>query len=576
MNAINTGVDNSQVFLDPNKLQENKNEIIKQLLAYIIKNPEKYSEFPSINKVLENEDYVLYFYIKNGVQNGITIDKNVLEISLQHNASRWLDRRSILFKDAKSRIDNNYIQSRIENQLVTDNDFKEGFTAIVLDRYNQLLDTYVEIDFESDIVKDLIVKLIESDMGEDLIRECIELLNKDKRYKGIVYDSNSVIPYIRTRLNELDIELGISSKFDNYLEYIQDRYIDNITRQTQCFNWNLGKLVKMPNVYKGYMVSLIGQEKAGKTRFVAGEMVYPTLLQGRNVLFYSSEMEETQMISILVSKHIYNKEKLKISSQQIDVCIGVEGALEKYGITIEEYDKQLEMYSKLMRKDIAINEYKHIIDEDIFKRLYNMRETIEEYKKLTGAKKEIIKMYMFDLINNESIGNIHVLTFDEGIFNVDDMISKTRELIKKYDISLVVYDHAGYAYSNTQATKTEIMTRLYQDAKNIAKSKDNPVTFVVVNHIKTTTSESIGKSGYKEGVVISAHNTSEAKKSADIEIALYRTAELDREGAINLQVLAVRNGSFDKDPIALFTDYMVSDYVIMGGTKDRYETILEK
>lgn len=576
MNAINTGVDNSQVFLDPNKLQENKNEIIKQLLAYIIKNPEKYSEFPSINKVLENEDYVLYFYIKNGVQNGITIDKNVLEISLQHNASRWLDRRSILFKDAKSRIDNNYIQSRIENQLVTDNDFKEGFTAIVLDRYNQLLDTYVEIDFESDIVKDLIVKLIESDMGEDLIRECIELLNKDKRYKGIVYDSNSVIPYIRTRLNELDIELGISSKFDNYLEYIQDRYIDNITRQTQCFNWNLGKLVKMPNVYKGYMVSLIGQEKAGKTRFVAGEMVYPTLLQGRNVLFYSSEMEETQMISILVSKHIYNKEKLKISSQQIDVCIGVEGALEKYGITIEEYDKQLEMYSKLMRKDITINEYKHIIDEDIFKRLYNMRETIEEYKKLTGAKKEIIKMYMFDLINNESIGNIHVLTFDEGIFNVDDMIPKTRELIKKYDISLVVYDHAGYAYSNTQATKTEIMTRLYQDAKNIAKSKDNPVTFVVVNHIKTTTSESIGKSGYKEGVVISAHNTSEAKKSADIEIALYRTAELDREGAINLQVLAVRNGSFDKDPIALFTDYMVSDYVIMGGTKDRYETILEK
>ena len=576
MNAINTTVDNSQVFLDPNKLQENKNEIIKQLLAYIIKNPEKYSEFPSINKVLENEDYVLYFYIKNGVQNGITIDKNVLEISLQHNASRWLDRRSILFKDAKSRIDNNYIQSRIENQLVTDNDFKEGFTAIVLDRYNQLLDTYVEIDFESDIVKDLIVKLIESDMGEDLIRECIELLNKDKRYKGIVYDSNSVIPYIRTRLNELDIELGISSKFDNYLEYIQDRYIDNITRQTQCFNWNLGKLVKMPNVYKGYMVSLIGQEKAGKTRFVAGEMVYPTLLQGRNVLFYSSEMEETQMISILVSKHIYNKEKLKISSQQIDVCIGVEGALEKYGITIEEYDKQLEMYSKLMRKDITINEYKHIIDEDIFKRLYNMRETIEEYKKLTGAKKEIIKMYMFDLINNESIGNIHVLTFDEGIFNVDDMIPKTRELIKKYDISLVVYDHAGYAYSNTQATKTEIMTRLYQDAKNIAKSKDNPVTFVVVNHIKTTTSESIGKSGYKEGVVISAHNTSEAKKSADIEIALYRTAELDREGAINLQVLAVRNGSFYKDPIALFTDYMVSDYVIMGGTKDRYETILEK
>lgn len=551
--------------------EEDVSRLTSELLAYLIKNPIDYTKFPSIDKILLNEDYILYFYLVNGIKNGLTLTRETLELALNQNVHHWMNKRSILYKKTKSNMDKDYIQNKVSTNLVAEADYKEAFIAIVLNRFDYLSNLDLKIDFDSEYLMDLIRKMVESELGVELIEEVIDLMKKDKYYKGELYSSTTVLPYLRNRITDMDVQLSSTAKFDDYSSYIQNEFMKDTIRYNRCFKWNLGKNIHLPSVDLGHMVSLLGQEKVGKTKFSLGEMAYPTIVSGENVLLLSSEMSEVQLISILASKHIYNMEGFKVSVSQVESCIGTQQAFDTFGITLEDYEKQKKEYLDVMSGKKEIDNYKNYVDEEDFKILYKMRDKIDEYARLSEAKREVITIYFNDIITNKKLGRSWVLTNEDNIFNIDNMVPTIHSLAKKYNASLVIYDHAGYAYSQTNLSKTEVMTKVYQNAKVIARKKDHPVAFVVINHIETSSSEKLKSSGEKDNTVIRAFNTSEAKKSADIELVLYTTEELQREGAVNLKVLVSREEEASKEPITMVVDYMVNDFTALGSSKDKYK-----
>lgn len=567
---INRMANNHSLDYDLND-KDDVSQLISQLLAYLLKNPIDYTKFPSIEKILVNEDYIIYFYLVNGIKNGLRLTRETLELALNQNVHHWMNKRSILYKKSNSNMDKDYIQSKVSTNLVAEIDYKDAFMAIVLNRFEYLDNLELKIDFDSEYLMDLIKRLVESELGVELIEEVIELMKKDKYYKGELYSSTTVLPYLRNRITEMDVQLSSTAKFDDYSSYIQNEFMKDTIRYNKCFKWNIGKNIHLPTVNLGHMVSLLGQEKVGKTKFSLGEMAYPTIVSGENVLLLSSEMSEVQLISILATKHIYNMEGFKVSVSQVESCIGTQQALETFGITLEDYEKQKKEYLDFMSGKVDIKDYKNYIRNDDFKILYKMRDKIEEYSQLSEAKREIIMIYFNDIISNKKLGRSWVLTNEDNIFNIDNMVPTIHSLAKKYNASLVIYDHAGYAYSQTNLSKTEVMTKVYQNAKVIARKKDHPVAFVVINHIETSSSEKLKSGSGKDNTVIRAFNTSEAKKSADIELVLYTTEELQREGAVNLKVLVSREEEAKKDPITLVVDYMVNDFTAMGSSKDKYK-----
>lgn len=115
------------------------------------------------------------------------------------------------------------------------------------------------------------------------------------------------------------------------------------------------------------------------------------------------------------------------------------------------------------------------------------------------------------------------------------------------------------------------MTLAYQQIKQIAKSDVNPVVTVAINHIDTSSEDKMMTSKSGDLVGARAFNTNESKKSADLEIVLYRTEESKREGMILLQIPFSRWEDAPSGNISLVSDYMVSDFCIPGVIKEPYQ-----
>lgn len=556
--------------------EDSRNNLLTdQLLSYLIKNPKEYTKFSFLDKLLKNEDYIIFFDLKESIKNGIELNREILKMSLEANVTSWKNKNSILFRVAHSTMDKDYIQLKSSQELITDSDFTEAFIDIVLYRFDQLINTEVKLNFESEYLKQMIVQMVEGSVGLELVGEVSDIIKSGKYYKGKYYGSNDIIKYVRGRISDIDIELSDTSKFDDYSTYIMNKYLEVSVLESKCFNWNVGKSITLPTVNKSYLVSVLGQSKIGKTKFVTGEMAYPAIMSGKNVLYLSGEMGDTQMMSIMTSKHIYAKKGFKISSNEVTSCITISNILEQMSVELSEYLGQRERYINMINGILSPSEYKEkfILDEEVFKTLYKMNDLIETYSKLTPAKREIIINYFDDILTNPFIGRIYVLEKEDKVFDVDNMYTTISSLIDKYNADMVVYDHAGLAYSESNKGKVEIMTLCYQIGKDIAKRSKNPVSFIIINHIATDASETISKKGTIDSESLRAHNTSEARKSADLELALYTDGSLEKEGAINLQVTICRNESFTKDPIVFTVDYMVNDFVAMGSTKDEYKVV---
>lgn len=219
--------------------------------------------------------------------------------------------------------------------------------------------------------------------------------------------------------------------------------------------------------------------------------------------------------------------------------------------------------------DIVMSDDKN---SEYYEKLIVYRPYIEDISKLPLEAIEVIILTFNEIVDPDSkIGTPFLLDKDSGVFSISQFMPMIRAEIDAKDIKMVVVDHMGLMEADNNTSKTEVMTLAYQQIKQIAKSDVNPVVTVAINHIDTSSEDKMMTSKSGDLVGARAFNTNESKKSADLEIVLYRTEESKREGMILLQIPFSRWEDAPSGNISLVSDYMVSDFCIPGVIKEPYQ-----
>lgn len=492
----------------------------------------------------KNEDFVLIFYIREMYNRKTTLDRYTLETLITENAPNWLKKNSIAKKEDPENLSKDYLQSRSVDTLLTSEDEENVLIDLVLSRYDDLLQMEPILDEKS--LELALATEYKGSVNRDILNGISSLMANPVRYKDKVYTKSEMVDYLRDKISDEDIALS-SATLDSYQSELDNAYIEALESRSTCFQWNLG-VDTVPTIKKSYMVSVIGFSKVGKTRFVIGEMVYPTLLRGGNVLILSGEMAKTDINSFIVIKHLYIKTGIRLGLENCNYILGISSLLKQKGLT----------FSSIMNNDIpkGMEMYKKIIDK---------------VKVIPEEVIEAVILAASEVKGEKGFGIPYLLTKEDGIFNIKSFMKDTRSFIAEKKIDMLVIDHMGLVEPDYRLSKTETMTQAYQMAKQIAVDKVHPTAVIAINHIDTSTEEKAleGKDA-NIGMTARAFNTNEAKKSADLELVLYRTDASKREGQVMLSIPYSRWESSPTESIPLISDYLVSDFVVPGVEKGEY------
>lgn len=551
--------------------------LITEVLAYLVKNPPEVVNIRKLEFILDNEDYIIFYYLKNLRVDNINLSKSFLEFHLNADAHVWFGesyRTELNGRDEIYRkIEKDYIQSRVEGTLVTTTDFKDALIELVVDRYEELLTMRIPSNFKLDSYKDPINIELKKELGNKIIQEVVGVSSSEDGYwhNGKLYRKDDVFPYLKDRIREIDVtEEQIN---DNYTDGINTAFIEEAKSHIKAFKWNLGKYLQIPELAKGYVLSLIGLPKAGKTTFAIGEIVYPMLVLGRNIAYYSCEMSRTQIYSKLISKHIWVKNSLKVDPNIISSYL----AIFIYKNTYEKDDEYLaKIVAEGRRRDLA-NKGKHLdtepfLPEDEYFKVYQLKSSIETYFRVPGDLANVISENYNELFQSGRYGKLLVVREDNmsdgEAFVVEEMSNFARIIKKKFngELDAIVYDHAGYFKSVTGKNKTAILTEVYQNAKGIAEDKSNPLLVCVVNHMKEASESNMASAR--------AYGTSEAEKSADVGISLFITDVDRRDGLVTMAIPISRHEGAPEEPIKLIADRQVCDFVATSDKKEEYPEII--
>lgn len=521
-------------------------DLLDQVMVSLVHDNEITPVVYKYKDLFKNEDYVLIFYIFNMYSRNTTLDKHILESLITTNAPKWLDKNSIIKKSNKDNLTKDYLQTRTQNVLLTQHDEENILIAIVLDRYDELMNSKPTLDKEQ--VEIGLESEFKSNVNDTIITDLTSLLSNNLKYNNKVYTKTEMFDYLKDKITDIDASMN-TRPTNSYKEDMENAYLDTLSNRIPCFKWNIG-VDTVPVIKKSYMVSVIGFSKVGKTRFVIGEMVYPTLLSGKNVLILSGEMAKTDINSFIIIKHLYMKTGIRLGLDNCNAVLGISALLKKNHLKFDDIKNNIPDSLKEYTK--VINKVRTIPNEVI----------------------ESIIMTSNEVQGDGDFGIPYLLTKDDGIFNIKSFIRDIKSFISEHKIDMVVIDHMGLIEPDYKLSKTETMTQAYQMAKQIAVDKVNPTAVIAINHIDTTTEEkTLAGNNSNVGMTARAFNTNEAKKSADLELVLYRTEQSNREGQVILSVPYSRWESPPNDDIPLISDYLVSDFVVPGIQKGDYSEI---
>lgn len=525
------------------------------ILSAIIQYPSRYSKVYPYRNIFENEDFILFYYIGKCSEMGSKLTRKVLEKNLYANATRWLMRNSLVRKNNPDSFSDAYLESKSMDALLTAGDKENVFCQLVLDRFDEVsLNKVPEDTLES--ILNLAPEMSKQQIGDQLLDGLVKLMSSPQKIDREVYTKSDIIDYAKATIDKYERDFIGTNNTSLYSKEVSNQFITALSSRKQCFNWNLGP-IDMPKVKYSDMVSVLGVSKVGKTRFVMGEMVYPTLLKGQNVLILSGEMSIPDILSFITIKHLYMQHSMKVGLDTCTKVIGISEVVSQLGIGMSD------------AMDIVMSDDKN---SEYYEKLVIYRPYIEDISKLPLEAIEVIILTFNEIVDPESkIGTPFLLDKDSGVFSISQFMPMIRAEIDAKDIKMVVVDHMGLIEADNNTSKTEVMTLAYQQIKQIAKSDVNPVVTVAINHIDTSSEDKMMTSKSGDLVGARAFNTNESKKSADLEIVLYRTEESKREGMILLQIPFSRWEDAPSGNISLVSDYMVSDFCIPGVIKEPYQ-----
>lgn len=531
-------------------------QYIDKVLNYLLTEDGRYyiDSTSFLLETLTNEYYILMYYITEVNKKNIRLTRELLELGLATNKMDWIDPRSKL-TNGNDTLTKEYLQSKTSRRLEFPIDYATTLEQLVLSTYDKItsMDTPTDDEFLN-IVHELrnVASLV---LSSKIVQEVVPLIQGDKKslyLDGWKYEKQDALEYIVNRAQKMLYSLSSSSTTTNRKQKIWHKMARNGIQLVPAIIWNLGKVV-FSNPQPGFILSVIAPPKVGKTRFCVGEITYPALLLGRNVKYYSGEMEEHILRAMLVTKHIKYLLGQKLREATVQKVMVTASR-----IRTGEATKQEILYFEKVPANIK--EYIILAENDLF---YSGKYGILEVTHVGDTSSMDINVIPGEFILEEQ----HVLLKKE--------IERLPEG-EKWD--LVIQDHINHMRSKQGLKDAALLESYIQSAKAVASSNSHKLVYVIVNHLNTEQEKKIEENDSSEGLKLRGHGTNESGKSADIELVMYQTSQDKKDGTIHLQCTADRyvniEETFKTNEFIIKADRAYCDYSFEGsGVKPPYPTV---
>jgi hypothetical protein len=292
-------------------------------------------------------------------------------------------------------------------------------------------------------------------------------------------------------------------------------------------------------------------------------MVYPALKAGRNVDYFSGEMKVKDISALMIVKFLYTEHGIDLSNRKMFRSIGV--ALQiiakmQLGITLSPAE------------NAALNK----MGNDLFSLV------LIAQNELFGVDSKFGKLRVISLTDDAESSKVsQAVTRTQQQFIVENLEHNIMTSIEKRTEEtrpdMIVFDHAGHFSSNGKLTQTECFRQVYSIGHKLAGNKLHPFLSVIINHTATEQGEKAAKSnnGF-DGGNYRAFGTSEAGKSAEVDISLQSTEEQDKDGRVTLVVNVDRWNDqkqlFKTNAFPLTAKKGTCEFTVVGATKATYAT----
>ena len=506
------------------------------MLNYVVKKTSLVETFSFLEETLDPIDYIIYWTAGQAYKYKFNaLSRDFLELLMTKHAQRWINPKSILKERLKGTTSREFIQSKINKMLSNDAEFEGALTALVLDRYDEVLSMEVDEEGLDDLINEQ-KRIAEYRYAEACIMKLADIsIGKEVNIGKMKFNRETLPDAFKHIADELSNNFAQGAGY-SYRQGIIERLATLVKNYDDIVKLNIGKDICSP-LKSGDLWSIIAEKKVGKTKFVLGEVVYSALVNGKNVRVCSGEMSESEVMAAIIVKHIYTTTRQKLDSMNVGAYITYMAAIE-IGATVPP---------------------------SIMKRV----------KKITTEMREIIDTAFHQLVEGEGMGRLQVPTMrDEARIAMegDDFCIKGGKermikLIKKDDLDVIVWDHMGFFHTPDPNSDKLMAEQAYRTCLDIAKNAEKSVGVICINHTVT-------KAKTDDVSTIRAFGTSAAEKDAAVAIALSQTPEEAADGMATLIVQADRYkdvaGDFGGTKFAMYADKMVNDFTIAGTEKKDY------
>lgn len=544
---------------------------VDKILTFLLRNTAYARSMLYMEDILTNEKYILFFYIKAFAERGVEcVSRDSLELALIENAVHWISKTSIYTASSATKLVSTvpveYIASAYTEVFGGETPNSAGAYAkalimLVLRQYDliMLLSPAQSADELRDIIEGFKIMAVRP-IATSIMNKAFHLLSNQgfrPMYLGRTkYTEANILEFLRDNVNEaiarFDGETLMESDEDR-VNSVMQMLSGKTTYADPVFHWNLGADF-LPALLFGWVLFLSAPPKEGKTRFTLGEIVYPALCERRNVTYMSGEMDESAILATLVVKHLYASKGINLGSEK-------------------KFAKVINII--VMASKIACN----IISK-------REREIFDRYPR---AEVELVLTAFRDLFLSGNYGNLNIVSANansEGntgksshkfiIENFEaDLLKDLQTQKPGKQCNLLVIDHAGHFVSNSGLNDVQVFRQVYQTGVRVAKNKIHPIGVVIINHTNTKQGESIKSVADMEEGPMKAFGSSEAGKSADIDISLASTEDQKKDGIVSLVVNYLRWSNvietYKTRVFPLIADRGTCEYTLQSKTKGLYK-----
>ncbi len=518
----------------------------KQIMRELLNNPHIIAKNKFVLDNLDHEDYIIAVYASYLSNTGVgCLTRDALQNMMMAQQLKWIDNNSILSKKYSNNhntlgdlpiqgVPKEHIEkkAKLSISLVTDMDYATQLTRLVMQRYDEIMDSEVPDKEEMGALVESLKLECQDKYARQLIETVFPIIsdkvNQTVVLNGIRYDSTCILQYIRDCTNDyLDKmgEVNISSSEDTLNEDLLDDIGDESGSGDPIFHWNLGQDI-LNNLQGGHLCTLSAPEKEGKTTFAIGEMVYPTLMEGKNVKYYTGEMSKGHIVGRIVTKHIFATQSMKIDPRIVTDIIKYRTKLDRKRCK-NQRDK--EIAEKFLSKiDPSIIELVMSVLADL---LYS------------GKYGRLKILHMGSDLGSRSNANGSSMSGSNADFIVEDFLqtnlNEMRKMSDDMRYDLLVLDHVNHFESRTGLELFKKIELLIQHAKLLAENSIHPCCVVAINHIKTEDNKKVKKiSDSKEfkDMTFSGYGSQADIKYADLALTLISTPDQKRSGLTTLIV----------------------------------------